>query len=207
MHVLPSLSSFPYRRSLSCCILLFLALLPAACQPAPPGLQERVCSHQDSDREYFLRWTPGVRLEVDGFVYFPSHVHWYDTPSGWRTRSHFQRSAGLDDQGIHQIYINETRFEYRDVQPGTGVLVAHTLHRLTSTGDAARVRQHRYDYPLPPVTPASEPIQSANLPPGTTYQRFERSCYTPDQPLKMPSDYSALEKFFLILQDASDDSK
>ena len=136
-------------------------------------------------------------------IYFGKDVHWRDN-GGWRTGGKFYRTAGFDDQGVHHIYLNQTRYEYFPGGPGgeegEGVLHHYITRHLTSPEDEAKVKQQKYDHPFPPVTPAEQPIQTSGFNTGTGFSHYTLDCAVPDEELKMASDYTIWDIVKIYIQ-------
>ena len=162
--------------------------------------EERVCAHASGGRDTHIRWSQEKKLELRGKIYYDSDVHWF-AGGGWRTQGKYYRTAGIDDNGAHHIYLNEIRYEFFPKEGQEGVLHRHISKRLTDPKDEARVKQRKYNYPLPPVTPAANPILTTPNP-GITYSHNIATCSSPKKALTMASDLSIWDIFRLTILDA-----
>ena len=185
---------------------VWLALLCSL--PAYGVAEERICKPVAGEgRNYEMRWVDGATLELRGKLYVGNTIHWLDN-GGWRTGGKYYRTAGFDEQGVHHIYLHETRYEY---DPGVGTggrLYEHITKRLTDPEDEAKVKQQRYDHPLPENVLAREPIQTTGFDRGTTHSMHIADCaIVADGTLKMASDYSLWDIFLLYMKDAIEAEK
>ena len=186
----------------------YLAGLLLCALPAFAVAEERVCKPVDGDgRNYEMRWEKGATLELRGRIYHGEAMHWPDG-GGWRTASSFSWSAGFNEDGVHNFYVKETRYEFDPEHGEGGRLYQHIMTRRATPEAEARLRQKRYDHPFPGETPAQVPIRTSGFDPGTMHSVHVSDCVAvEDGSLKLSSDYSVFDIFMLYIRDALEAEK